>query len=64
MRLKHALAALIVVFSFAPVTAGPLDDAYAASAKGDYATALRLVRPLADQDIPHFARRMACRPGP
>jgi TPR repeat protein len=48
--LKHALAAIILVLSFAaPVVAGPYDDANAAAMRGDYATALRIVRPLADQ---------------
>ncbi len=32
-----------------PAAAGPLEDSQAAYNKGDYATALRLVRPLADQ---------------
>ena len=32
-----------------PVLAGPLQDAHAAYRKQDYATALRLVRQLADQ---------------
>ena len=48
--LKHALAAIILVLSFAsPVAAGPLEDAVAAHDRGDYATALRLFRPLANQ---------------
>lgn len=48
--LKHALAAIILVLSLvAPVTAGPLEDAVAAYDRGDYATALRLLRPLASQ---------------
>src|SRR5262245_50685230 len=48
--LKHALAAIIVVLSLAaPAAAGPREDVEAASASGDYATALRLLRPLADQ---------------
>ena len=48
--LKHALAAIILVLSFAaPVAAGPFEDAGAALNRGDYATALRLIRPLADQ---------------
>jgi TPR repeat protein len=46
--LKHA--AIILVLSFAaPVVAGPLEDGKAAYDKGDYATALRLLRPLANQ---------------
>jgi len=48
--LKHALAAIIVVLSIAaPVAAGPLEDGVAAYERSDYATALRLLRPLADQ---------------
>ena len=34
----------------APVWAGPLEDAFAAYEDADYATALRLWRPLAEQD--------------
>jgi FOG: TPR repeat, SEL1 subfamily len=50
LTLKHALAAIILVLSFAaPVAAGPFEDAAAAYGRGDYATALRLFRPLADQ---------------
>jgi hypothetical protein len=33
----------------APVAAGPFEDGVAADKRGDYATALRLWRPLADQ---------------
>jgi TPR repeat protein len=46
-----SLAVLILVLSLAaaPVAAGPLEDADAAYRRGDYATALRLWRPLADQ---------------
>ena len=51
VTLKHVLAALILVLSFtAPVVAGPLEDAAAAHGRGDYATALRIIRPLADQN--------------
>src|SRR5512136_459034 len=47
---KHAVAAIILVFRFATaVVAGPLEDADAAIKRRDYATALRLIRPLADQ---------------
>src|SRR5450759_670251 len=54
LMLKHALDAIILVLSFAaPVAAGPLDDATAAYALGDYATALRLLRPLAEQGNAH-----------
>jgi TPR repeat protein len=51
LTLKHTLAAIILVLSFAaPVAAGPLEDADAAYSRGDYATALRIIRPLAEQD--------------
>jgi TPR repeat protein len=43
------IAAMMVVFFAAPVAAGQFEDAVAAYQKGDYATALRLVRPLANQ---------------
>ena len=44
------LAAFAVALSLclaAPVAAGPFEDATAAYERGDYATALRLFRPLA-----------------
>jgi TPR repeat protein len=48
--LRHAVATIILMLSFAaPVAAGPLKDAIAAYDRDDYATALRLFRPLADQ---------------
>ena len=48
--LKHELAVILLMLSFAsPVAAGPGEDAMAAYARGDYATALRLLRPLAEQ---------------
>lgn len=51
ITLKGALAALIMVFGFAaPAAAGPLEDADAAYSRGDYASALRIIRPLAEQD--------------
>jgi TPR repeat protein len=50
LTLKHALAAILLMLSSAaPVAAGPGEDAVAAYARGDYATALRLLRPLAEQ---------------
>jgi uncharacterized protein len=49
---KASFAAIILVLSFAaPVAAGPFEDALAAYDKGDFATALRLWRPLADQGL-------------
>ena len=50
LTLKHAIAAIIVVLRFGtPVAAGPLEDADAAIKRRDYATAVRLIRPLAEQ---------------
>jgi hypothetical protein len=47
--LRHAVAAVILVLGFAtPVVAGPLEDADVAVKRRDYATALRLIRPLAE----------------
>jgi uncharacterized protein len=52
-RCKAAIAALILAINFAGlVSARPFEDAAAATAaygKGDYATAERLLRPLAEQ---------------
>jgi TPR repeat protein len=51
--MKHALAAIILALSLtAPVAAGPFEDATAAYDRGDYAVALRLFRPLANQGDP------------
>ena len=48
--IKHAVAVIILGLSFAePVAAGPLEDADAALKRRDYATAVRLIRPLAEQ---------------
>src|SRR4029450_3665784 len=47
---KQAIATILLISSLAtPVAAGPFEDAAAAYGKGDYATALQLFRPLADQ---------------
>jgi TPR repeat protein len=43
------VAVILAVLACAPVTAGPLEDAAVAARRGDYPTALRLFRPLADQ---------------
>ncbi len=49
-RTSNPIAAIMLVLSLAtPVVAGEFDDAAVAYSKGDYATALRLYRPLADQ---------------
>jgi photosystem II stability/assembly factor-like uncharacterized protein len=47
--IRYGVAAILVLSLAASVSAGPLDDAIAAKKKGDYATALRLIRPLAEQ---------------
>jgi hypothetical protein len=45
-----ALAASLVLANIsAPVTAGPLEDGNAAYKRGDYAKAMQILRPLADQ---------------
>jgi TPR repeat protein len=50
LTLKYALAAILLMFSLAaPVAAGSLEDGYTAYTRGDFATAMRLMRPLADQ---------------
>ena len=50
LTLKHAIAAIILVLGFAtPVVARPLEDGDLAIKRHDYATALRLIRPLAEQ---------------
>jgi TPR repeat protein len=49
MTLQHVLST-ILIFSFADiVAAGPLEDADAAVKRRDYATAVRIIRPLAEQ---------------
>jgi len=49
MKLKCAIAAILLVSAFAaPVAAGTFEDAVDAHARGDYAKALRLIRPLAN----------------
>jgi TPR repeat protein len=49
---KAAVAALVLAASFVgSVAAGPFEDAAAAYEKRDYATALRLMSPLAEQGI-------------
>ena len=49
---KEVIAAVILMLSLVTSFAGPLEDADTAYRKGDYATALRLLRPLADQGHP------------
>ena len=53
MNLKRAIAAIVLVSAFAaPVAAGTFEDAVDAYARGDYAKALRLIRPLAGNARP------------
>lgn len=48
--LKRTALTIVLVLSFAlPVAAGPLEDADKAVRRHDYATALRLIRPLAEK---------------
>jgi TPR repeat protein len=51
LTLTHAIVAIVLALSLAaaPVAAGPFEDAIAAYESGDYATALRLLRPFAEQ---------------
>ena len=50
LTLKHAAAAILLMLSLAaPLVAGPLEEGYSAYTRGDFATAMRLMRPLADQ---------------
>jgi len=50
MNIKSLLAALVVSLCLAaPVLAGPLEDGHAARKRGDYVTAVRLYRALAEQ---------------
>jgi hypothetical protein len=50
LALRHAIAPILLLLSIAvPVAAGPLEDGEAALKRGDYATTMRIVRPLADQ---------------
>jgi hypothetical protein len=47
MKLKRAIAAIVLVSAFAaPIPAGTFEDAVDAHARGDYAKALRLIRPV------------------
>lgn len=51
-QLRATLTALVMLVAIAgAAVAGPLEDGVAAYDRKDYATALRLLRPLADQGI-------------
>jgi TPR repeat protein len=47
--LRAALTASLVLVAMAGAVAAPFEDYLAVYNKGDYATALRLIRPLADK---------------
>ncbi len=52
--MRSVFKAALIAFALsgalaAPVIAGPLEDGLAAATRGDYATALQLFRPLAEQ---------------
>src|SRR5262245_34436022 len=58
--LQHGLSTIILIFSFADiVAAGPFEDADAAVKKRDYAKAVRIIRPLAEQATPERSTRSA-----
>lgn len=64
MRLLILIVALLMSGA-APAVAGPLEDGFAAYNKGDYATALRLWRALADQGDARRGKNLnAGSPGP
>lgn len=48
-RALRAITICIALTFAAPATAGPYEDAFAAHKRGDYATAVRILRPLAEQ---------------
>jgi hypothetical protein len=49
-RARHSVFALVLSWFFAvSAYAAPMDEAAAALRRGDYATALKLIRPLAEQ---------------
>jgi hypothetical protein len=50
LTLKHAAATILLMLSLAaPPVAEPIEDGYSAYTRGDFATAMRIMRPLADQ---------------
>ena len=50
LAFKHTIATILLMLSLAaPLVAGPLEDGYSAYTRGDFATAMRIMRPLADQ---------------
>jgi TPR repeat protein len=55
---RAMLTALVLVVTAQAALAGPWEDAVAAQGRGDYATALRLLRPLADQGLAKAQERL------
>ena len=50
LAFKHTIATILLMLSLAaPLVAGPLEDGYSAYTRGDFATAMQIMRPLADQ---------------
>ena len=49
--LRSGLLALAIMALAVPAIAGPFEDGFAAADSGDYATAMRMWRPLADQGV-------------
>jgi uncharacterized protein len=56
--LRATFTALMLVVMARAAVAGPWEDAVAAQGAGDYATALRLLRPLADQGLAKAQERL------
>jgi TPR repeat protein len=47
--MKHAAATILLMLSLAPLVAGPVEDGYSAYTRGDFAAAMRIMRPPAEQ---------------
>ena len=56
--LRAMLTAIMLVVMARAAIAGPWEDAVAAHGRGDYATTLRLLRPLADQGLAKAQERL------
>ena len=60
LMLKGAIAAIYLAASFAaPVAAGPLEDVSLSYGKGNYATAVLLLRPLQSKARPELRSCLA-----
>lgn len=60
--LRGLFIAMLIVGGNGIVGAGPLDDGYNAVDRGDYTTALRIWRPLADQGNAEAQYNLGVRP--